>query len=84
MRAQCGENAFADRERSECVAEARVLGCGKREIRKAELTQPAQALDGRRIEQRDFRIVERDETMDRIEDAFHLATFDDRGASALV
>jgi len=65
------ERPIAGRERSQRVPEAGVLGGWESEVREAELAQPPQALHGRRVQQRDFRIVEFDEVMDRIENPLH-------------
>ena len=77
------QNPFADRECAEHVSESGVFGCGKGEVGEPELPQASEALDGRRIQEGDFGVVERDESMDRVEDALHPVAFAARGGSVL-
>ena len=67
---QGGEDAFAGRERTERVAETRVFGRRIGHVRQAELAQPPQTLHRPHPEQGGFTVVEFDEVVDRIEDAF--------------
>ncbi len=68
---QCVESSRSHRERAEGVAEARVLGRGKREICKTQLPQAAQALHDRGIQQPRFRRGKLNEAVDRIVNPFH-------------
>ncbi len=62
------KDALADRQRTERVRETRMLGGWKREIRKPELPQPAQALKRDQADEPHLAVVELDEPVNRIED----------------
>jgi hypothetical protein len=65
------EGARSDGERAERVRKARVFGGWKGEIREAELAQPPQPLQLRKVEQPRLALIELDETVDRVEYPLH-------------